>query len=461
MNALSHRPLAVAGGILLGLAGGVLVERHTTMAILLCIVVVAILGLAILGDRAFPWAIVIVAVAPWFPLYARETSSPVVERKEFAAAIAAAVLVPWLWSLARGAQGTRPSRASLLVGLLFAGLTVVIYATLGGVSQMTNGSVVGFPFLGVAFLCARRFDTARGWPAAAFAGLLILVLFGSEAYLSAPNLRLGYFVGYPITYGALIVGVLPLALLFAVRRSRLLAGVVVAVGVAFLIFSESRSSWIAAIVTLIVLVALLARQGNFRPLALVLTATVVAAGLILGTGSLHKVIEQRVNSKTAATISVTHRTWSYGYAFEQVEKNPVFGAGVPGFAATEAEHRTDIGALDNGYLSITVDMGLVGLVAVLIPIGVALRALTRWLRFGYDPPAVDLALALGVLAIAVVTIFYDSFYWAQIDLLLGAMGGVLSVRLRDTAPRTARIDQVSQPARTTTTTTQPALVNAQ
>jgi hypothetical protein len=31
---------------------------------------------------------------------------------------------------------------------------------------------------------------------------------------------------------------------------------------------------------------------------------------------------------------------------------------------------------------------------------------------------------------AVVTIFYDSFYWAQIDLLLGAMGGVLSVRLR-------------------------------
>jgi hypothetical protein len=28
-----------------------------------------------------------------------------------------------------------------------------------------------------------------------------------------------------------------------------------------------------------------------------------------------------------------------------------------------------------------------------------------------------------------VTIFYDSFYWAQIDLLLGAMGGVLSTRV--------------------------------
>jgi len=454
MSALSRRPLAVAGGILLGLASGLLVERHTSMAILLCIVIVGILGLATLGDRAFPWAIVIVAVSPWFPLYARETSSPVVERKEFAAAIAAAVLVPWLWSLALGARGTRPSRASLLVGLLFAGLTLVIYVTLGGVSQMTNGSVVGFPFLGVAFLCARRFETARGWPAAAFGGLLILVLFGAEAYLSAPNLRLGYFVGYPITYGALIVGVLPLALLFALRRSKLLAGVVIAVSVAFLIFSESRSSWIASIVVLIVLVALLARQGNFRPLAMVCAAMVVAVGLILGTGSLHKVIEQRVNSKTAATISVTHRTWSYGYAIEQVEKHPVFGAGVPGFAATEAEHRTDIGALDNGYLSITVDMGLIGLLAVLIPIGVALRALGRWLRLGSSPAPVDLALALGVLGLAVVTVFYDSFYWAQIDLLLGAMGGVLSVRLRDAAPRSAYVERISQPA------AQPALMSA-
>ncbi len=428
MDVLSRRPFAVTAGILLGLASAVLVERHASIVVLLCIVLLGIVGLAMLGDRAFPWAIVIVAAAPWFPVYARETSSPVVERKEFAAAIAAAVLVPWLWSLAAGIRGTRPSRASLLIALLFAGLTAVIYVTLGGVSQMTNGSVVGFPFLGVAFLCARRFDAARGWPAAAFAGLLILVLFGSEAYLSAPNERLGYFVGYPITYGALIVGLLPLALLFAFRHSRLLAGIVTAVGIAFIIFSESRSSWIAAIVMLVVLVALLARGGNFRPLVLVSLATVVAAGIILGTGSLHKVIEQRLNAKTASSISVTHRTWSYGYALEQVEKHPVFGAGVPGFAATEAQNRTDIGALDNGYLSIAVDMGLVGLAAVLIPIVIALRALARWMRLGTAPP-VDLALALGVLGIAVVTIFYDSFYWAQLDLLLGAMGGVLSVRL--------------------------------
>lgn len=445
MSTLSRRSFAVVAGILLGVICAVLVERHTSIAVLLSIAVVAIVGLAMLGDRAFPWAIVIVATAPWFPLYARETSSPVVERKEFAAAIAAAVLVPWLWSLAAGARGTRPSRPGLLVALLFTGLTLVIYVTLGGVSQMTNGSVVGFPFLGVAFLCARRFDSARGWPAAAFAGLFILMLFGSEAYLSAPKDRLGYFVGYPITYGALIVGLLPLGMLFALRRSRLLAAVVVVLGVAFLIFSESRSSWIATIVMLIALVAVLARGGNYRPLALLIATLVVLAGVILGTGSLHKVIEQRVNSKTASTISVTHRTWSYGYAFEQIEKHPVFGAGVPGFAAAEAASRTDIGALDNGYLSISVDMGLVGLLAVLIPIAIALRALARWLRLGTAPP-VELALALGVLGIATVTVFYDSFYWAQLDLLLGAMGGVLSVRIRGTASQRTTVDQTSQQA---------------
>ena len=35
----------------------------------------------------------------------------------------------------------------------------------------------------------------------------------------------------------------------------------------------------------------------------------------------------------------------------------------------------------------------------------------------------------GILGMAIVTIFYDSFYWAQMDLLLGAMGGVLSTRV--------------------------------
>jgi hypothetical protein len=424
--------LAIVSAVL-GLVGGVLAEKRPSTAIELCAIVVAILGLAMLGDRAFPWAIVLVVVAPWYPFTAHSAAPGGINQKFICIVIASATLAPWLWSLAVGGRRTRPSQRTLLMGLLYGGLALLIYTTLGGLSRMVTPVVAGYLFAGVAFLCARRFVDVRSWPAAGFTGLLILLLLGAEAYATAPTSRVGYFVGYPITYGALLVGLMPVGLLFAFRRSRLLAAVIAAASVAMLVFSESRSAWIAATVILLVLVALLARGGNLRALALVGTAALIVIGLVVGTGSLHKVIEQRLNAKTATSESVTHRVWSASYALGQIGHNPVFGAGAPGFSAEEANNRTSIGAIDNGYLSVTLDMGLVGLAAALIPILIALAVLLRCLRFGVTPP-LELALALGVLGMAVVTIFYDSFYWSQIDLLFGAMGGALSVRINAIAP---------------------------
>ncbi len=114
----------------------------------------------------------------------------------------------------------------------------------------------------------------------------------------------------------------------------------------------------------------------------------------------------------------------------------MFGAGYPGYAANQIGAETDLQAVDNGYLSVAIDLGLLGLLIALVPIGVAIRVLGRALRLGTAPP-VDLALALGIMGVAVVTLFYDSFYWAQLDLMMFGMGGVLSARLaiqRDVAP---------------------------
>jgi hypothetical protein len=430
LNLLGRWPAVFAGAVLVGLIGGGLAARKPSTAVLICIAIVAVVGLAMFGERAFPWAIVIVSVAPWYPLVAESAEAPIVRQKVLCAAIAAAPLAPWMWSLALGGRRTRPSRGALLMAVLFATMALLIYETLGSVTAVIDSKVVGFVFAGVAFLCARRFGAGRGWLAAAFAGLALLALLGAEAYVKAPSHRVGYFVGYPITYGALVVGLLPAALLFAYQRSRLLAGGLVAGSAALLIFSESRSSWVAATVMLIVAVLLQGRAGNYRALASVGAIVVILIGLIVGTGSLGKIVEQKLNPNIARSQSVTHRQWSYGYAFETIGKQPLFGAGAPGFSAEEAANRTSIGAIDNGYLSITVDMGFVGLIAALIPIGIALRVLGRCLRLGITP-RYELALALGILGMAVVTIFYDSFYWAQIDLLLGAMGGVLSVRLRN------------------------------
>ncbi len=432
--------VAVAAAVFLGLVGGLLAARKPTVALVVCLVLGGVLALALLGDKAFPWSIVLISVVPWYPFISNAAEPPLVQQKVLASAIAAAPLVPWLWSLAVGGRRTRPSRAALLLGVLYAGLALLIYQSLGGLTPMIESGIVGFLFIGVAFLCARRFGAGLGWPAAAFGGLIALALMGADAYVRAPGNRVGYFVGYPITYGALVVGLLPLALLFAYRRSRLLAGALAAGSAALLIFSESRSSWVAATVILIIAVVLQARAGNFRALAAVVTIVVMLATLILSTGSLHHIVEQKLSAKIQSTQSVTHRVWSYGYAIEAIERKPVLGAEAPGYSAKQAESKTAIGAIDNGYLSISVDMGLVGLFAAFVPIAVALRVLLRCLRYGVTP-RLELALALGVVGMAVVTIFYDSFYWAQIDLLLGAMGGVLSTRV-------ARVGRARRAART-------------
>lgn len=420
--------IAAAGAVLLGLLGGALAERKPSTAVIVCLIVAGTFALAMLGDRAFPWAIVIVAVAPWYPFIAENAEAPIVRQKVLCAAIAAAPLVPWLWSLALGKRRSRPSRPALLMGVLYAGLAMLIYSTLGSVSALIGSGIVGFIFIGVSFLCARRFGSGAGWPAAAFCGLALLGLMGADAAARAPSGRVGYFVGYPITYGALVVGLLPLAVLFAYRRSRALAGAMVAGASAVLILSESRSSWVAAAVMLLVTILLQTRAGNLKALGAAIAAVAILAALVMGTGSLRHIVEQKLAAKQASSQSVTHRVWSYGYAVKTIGKAPLFGAGAPGFSAQEANNRTNIGAIDNGYLSITVDMGFVGLFAALIPIAVAFRLIGRCARLGVTP-SFELALALGILGMAVVTVFYDSFYWAQIDLLLGSMGGLLSTRV--------------------------------
>ena len=447
LGALGHWQVAVGGAILLGLLSGALAERKPTTAILLCVCSVGIVGLAMLGDRAFPWAIVAVAVAPWYPFIAEAAEPPRVKQEVLCAAIAAAPLAPWLWSLAVGGRRTRPSRGALLMGVLFAGLALLIYENLHSLSALISVGIVGYVFIGVTFLCARRFGDKGGWLAASFAGLVALGLMGADAYLQAPGNRVGYFVGYPITYGALVVGLLPCALLFAHQRSRLLTAGLTAGTAALLIFSESRSSWVAVVVLLLVVALLQARAGNYQALRAIGAVVVILAALILGTSSLHRIVEEKLSAKIVTSQSVTHRQWSYGFAIGAIGERPLFGAQEPGFSAREAANRTNIGAIDNGYLSISVDMGLVGLIAAFIPIAVALRVLGRCLRLGVTP-RYELALALGVVGMGVVAAFYDSFYWAQIDLLMAAMAGVLSTRIaRIAQPAPGREDQPARGGR--------------
>ena len=427
------RLIAVIAVGAVGVLGGVLTARGHSTTYLLCVALAAPVALAMLGDRGFPWAVMTVAVLPWYPLVSEAAEPPAVRQKVLCAAIAAAVLLPWLWSLAFGGRRTVRSRGALLTGVSYLGLTILVYSTVGGVAGMIESKIVGFLFIGVTFLCARRFGRGEGWTAAAFGALVLLVIEGVAAYRQAPAARVGSFVGYPITYGALLVGLLPLALVFAYRRSRLLAAASALGAGWMMILSQSRSSWVAIAVIVAVLVGLQLRAGNLGALTALIASAALVAVLVLSTSGLRSIVEKRLSSNLTHSQSYTHRDWSYNFALGKIGQAPVFGAGVIGYSAEESDRRTSIGAIDNGYLSITVDIGLFGLLAAAIPIAVAITALARCVRFKVIPPR-ESAMALGIVGIAVVTIFYDSFYWAQIDLLLGALGGALSVSMAAIAP---------------------------
>jgi hypothetical protein len=429
MTAINRwRWAGLAGALVLGPIAGAMAARKPTFTIVLCLAVAALFGLAMLGDRAFPWAIILVVVTPWYPFIGDTALPPRVPQKVLVAAIVAAPIIPWLWSLANGTRRTRPNPVMLLYAILFVGLFGIVYASIGNVKDMINSQVAGFVLAGFTFLCARRFVDARAWLAASFGGLAILSLLGAVAFASSPGTRVGSFTGYGITFGALLVGLLPGALVFASQRSRSLATGTGMVGAFMLIVSQSRSSWVATIVMILLVMIVLIRVGDTRLLAAIAAGTAIAVGLIFFTGSLHRIVEKRLGSNVSSSQAVTHRAYSYHYAIGQIGHRPVFGAADPGYAAKQVGAGTDLAAVDNGYLSIGIDMGLVGLAAVLFPLAIALRVLGRCLRAAITPP-VELALALGIIGMSIVGVFYDIFYWAQIDLLMFAMGGVLSARL--------------------------------
>jgi hypothetical protein len=427
---VQSRVAVVSAAILVGPIAGALAVRKPALALLACLGVIGLLALASLGDRAFPWAVMLVAVAPWYPLTGDGVNAaPLVRQLLFCIAIIAAVLVPTLWSVAQreNAERARPNRLMLLLAILSFGFIVLVFSTVG-LKAMIQSGTVGFLLGGITFLCARHFGDPEPWMAASFGGLMALALLGFAAFALDPGDRVGAFSGYAITYGALVVLVLPGALVWAARRSGLLAFVVAAMAGALLILSQSRSSWLAAVGMVFIVMLLLARRGDYRLLFYVSTGLVVALVLIFTTGSLHRIVEQRINSSIGSSESATHREFSLHYVTGQVHHRPVVGAADPGYAAQQVGAQTDITAVDNGYGSISVDMGLLGLLVALFPIGVAAIVLTRSLRLGIASPP-DIALALGIVGVAVVTLFYDSYYWAQLDLLMFAMGGVLSARL--------------------------------
>lgn len=418
--ALRAEQLAV---LVLAAFAGAAVAGRPEIALLLVAATALLIALGLLREAAFAASIAFAVALPYFPMGDGVEADPVIPGALLPAAVGLAVAVPYGASLLTRRSVIRPSRTQVLLAVVVA---MVAFLTLASrekeaVTSLPNGSLL----VGIAaYLAAWRFPDPTRWLFPSVVALAVLLGFGAAEWTADPSERIGWFTGYPILYSALVVGLLPAAMVWARARSGALLGFIVAASVIAVLLSQTRSAWLAVVMMALMLVALLVRQRLAGWIALF-----VAGALAIGVGvatsdDLSEVVSSRLSSQILTTDPVTHREFSYGYTWERFSEQPLFGRGHAGALKEDIEERTGLNASDNGFLSLAGDLGLLGIVVALLPVAVAVGTLRRhWARPEAAPAAV--AMAFGLVGILIVTLFFDSHYWPQSAALMFGMTGVL------------------------------------
>jgi hypothetical protein len=384
----------------------------------------AAIAAGVLKQRSLAWFICLFVCLPVFDPQDGVAGGTQIPLEAISGLALLAVAVPSIWTLL-SQRRSRSWRPSLVVWAAVLTLLVMVSVLRAGLHAMLD-IVPSGAFVGAAtYLVAQRLSDLRAWPAAASAALAVLFAVGATRVHADPGGRLGYFVGYPILFAALIVALLPLALVWAHARSRWLTIALLAAASASLVLSETRSAWLAVAVALVVWLALLARAHRTR----LLVGGLICSGLcvigIAAIGPLAEVVHSRLTSQELQGLSKTHREGMYGYAWARLKAAPMLGAQFPGASKQAIQERTGLDAADNGFLALAEDLGLLGLALGVVPVFVALCVIVRaWRNRRWRPEV--LAVALGALGLGIVGVFFDIFYWPQSSLLLYAFAGILT-----------------------------------
>ncbi len=415
-----------AAAVLVALLAGAAVTRRPELALPAVAATCFVLVLALLGDRAIAWFVTVGAVLPWFPMHEGLEGGSLVPTPMLPPLILLMAAGPYAWSLATRSAVLPPTRGHIV--LIFAiALTWLLALDTVGTEALKTIASGGF-LVGLAtYVCARRFPWPEHWLLPAVVGMAILLGWGAAEFSGDPTERVGWFTGYPILYAMLVVTLLPPAVVWALARSRLLAGALLAAGVLAVILSQTRSAWLALVVMLLVLVALLVRGRRAGSVGLLVLAMLGLAYAVVASDALSEVITSRLSARDLATESVTHREYTYGYTIDRFKEQPLWGHGYGGALKEDIENRTGITAADNGFLSLAGDLGVLGLLLGLVPAAAAGSTLWRAWRH-LNVPVADISLALGLVGALVVTLFFDTFYWPQSAALMYAFTGVLLAR---------------------------------
>ena len=235
---------------------------------------------------------------------------------------------------------------------------------------------------------------------------------------------------HPIAFGAALALILPIAAVLAFRRQQLFwyicAGLIVMGSLA----AVSRTSLVMLVVAATILGVLKPHAARMAlpfvvPMLVVIqialpgTFATIRASFFPSGGLVEQQADQQVGSGRVA---------SFGPAIDQLSGHPLFGRGFGTRIVEGSDPKHNSFILDDEWLSTTLEIGLVGLVAWL---WIILRFCTRAARASKtddDRGWILAALAASAGAFGVSMLFYDAFSFIQATLLfiiLLAIGCVL------------------------------------
>lgn len=233
---------------------------------------------------------------------------------------------------------------------------------------------------------------------------------------------------HPIEYGVVLTMILPLAITVARKPPShpwMYRGFLCAITFAVFL-SISRSAILCAIVGLLVLALTWSNAERLRALAFV---TIVGTVVYLSVPGMLGAVTGLFTG-VAEDASIASRTGSYDIAAHFISTSPILGRGFGTF-------QPKYWILDNGYLGLLIEGGIVGLAGLIVLIATAVLAAKRARRAAVNEFDRDLAQAIiaSIAAGASGLAFFDTFGFPQsagcFFLLLGLAGSTRRLALAD------------------------------
>lgn len=401
-----------------------------TLFLILLIALPSRLTFAPLGGAGAPALVMGLACFAWWAYYqVQRIDTPPAGRQPVRTAflaVLACFLISYVVAMTRAIDGAESSTADIGLISIF---------SWGGILLITNDGVRSrdrfevlvrrliFAGGAVATLGVVQFVTGEAWvDRISIPGLSVNTSLTGVLERSGFNRPAGTAI-HPIEFGAVITMILPIAINYALTdRTRGLCRrwyPVLAIALA-VVLSISRSAIISAIVGIGVVA--MAWTPSVRRWALLIITGFMGVVCLTIPGLLGTLTG--LFTGIGGDSSAQSRTGSYGLAAQFIERSPAFGRG---FSTFLPKYRI----LDNQYLGLAIEVGAVGLLAVLGLFFVAGRCARRMRAAGTDRHTQQLgqSLAAAVCAGAVGLAFYDGFGFptatGMLFLVLGLAGAGL------------------------------------